>query len=129
MLAATANPRTRQSSPAISPRESVAALTVATRIFAVHQATANPSTPPTRPTSRLSTATWRNSRVRLAPMAARTANSRWRTTPRARSRLATLAHAINRTRPAMVNRATRAGCASRWRISRPREPGSSRTFF
>ena len=43
-------------------------------------------------------------RIRLAPMLSRTAISRRRAVARASSRFATLAHAINRIRPAIAIR-------------------------
>ena len=46
-----------------------------------------------------SVSSWRTIRKRLAPSATRTASSRRRASPRASSRLATLAHAISSTRP------------------------------
>ena len=58
-----------------------------------------PRRPPPSASTRLSTRSWRTTRNRLAPSATRIATSRWRLAPRARIRLATLAHAISSTRP------------------------------
>ena len=60
-------------------------------------ASATPTAPPVRPSSRLSVSSWRTSRPRPAPMAARNASSRSRTDARASSRFATLVHAISST--------------------------------
>ncbi len=48
----------------------------------------------------LSMSSSRTTRPRLAPIARRTAISRWRSAPRARSRLPTLAQAMSSTKPA-----------------------------
>ena len=60
---------------------------------------ATPSAPPIAASIRLSDSSCANSRPRLAPMAARTASSRWRALPCASIRLATLAQAISSTKP------------------------------
>ena len=62
-----------------------------------NQASASPSAPPIADSSRLSVSSWRVSRPRLAPIAARTVSSRCRARPRDRQRLATFAHAISST--------------------------------
>ena len=54
---------------------------------------------------------WRSRRRREAPIAARIDISRARPAPRASSRFATLAHAINRTRPVTVSRSAVSGRA------------------
>ena len=58
---------------------------------------ARPRTPPHPASSTLSVSSWRTTRPRAAPIAERTANSRWRPAARASSRLATFAHAISST--------------------------------
>ena len=68
---------------------------VSTRVPA--NASSSPSAQPADAMTPLSTSSWRTSAVRLAPSAARTAISRCRPMARASSKLATLAHAINRT--------------------------------
>ena len=60
-------------------------------------ATATPRPPPSVATSRLSVRSWRTNRSRPAPSAVRTTSSRWRTSPRASSRLARLAQAMSST--------------------------------
>ena len=64
-----------------------------------HRANNTPSAAPQMDSSKLSLRSWRTSRERPAPRAMRTANSRCRAAPRARSRFATLAQAISNTRP------------------------------
>ncbi len=61
--------------------------------------------------SALSVNSCRASRARVPPRAARIASSRWRATPRERSRLATLAHAISRTSAAAAATIESAGRA------------------
>ncbi|HEX7085183.1 MAG TPA: hypothetical protein VF198_02385 [Vicinamibacterales bacterium] len=58
-------------------------------------ASISPATPPASAIARLSASSWRTRRARLAPMAARTAISRSRSTPRASSRFAMLAQATS----------------------------------
>ena len=48
-------------------------------------------------------------RLRPAPMAARIANSRSRSQPRARDRFATFAHAMSNTNPTAAKRINKAG--------------------
>ena len=64
-----------------------------------HPATTMAQTVPAAASTRLSIMSWRISRQRLAPSAARTATSRSRALARASSRLAMFAHVISRTRP------------------------------
>ena len=59
----------------------------------------NPRTPPASESKRLSVSSWRMIRQRPAPSAARTAISLCRVEARAKSRFATLPHAINSTIP------------------------------
>ena len=59
--------------------------------------TAMPARPPSTPSNRHSTSSCRAMRNRVPPSAARTASSRVRPTPRARIRLAMLAHASSST--------------------------------
>ena len=61
------------------------------------------SVPPMAASNRLSPRSWRTSRLRLAPMAERTASSRRRDAPRARSMLATFAQAMASTSPTAAN--------------------------
>ena len=69
------------------------------------------------------------SRTRPAPTAILMAISRCLAAPRAIRRLATLAQAINSTSKTMPA-STSNGCfALLWRICRPRDPGSSRSFL
>jgi hypothetical protein len=63
-----------------------------------------PRVPPTTAKSTLSVRSWRRMRARPAPIAVRTAISRWRPSARARSRFAMLAQAMRRTKPATVMR-------------------------
>ena len=65
-----------------------------------HRAMTKPRLPPQRNRSMLSVRSCRIIRSREQPRAARTATSLWRFTPRARSKLATFAHAIRSTTPA-----------------------------
>ena len=60
---------------------------------------ARPSAPPIAASTRLSVSSWRTIRSRPAPTAVRSAISRLRPSARTSCRLATLAHAISRTRP------------------------------
>ncbi len=60
-------------------------------------ASSTPSRPPPADSTRLSVITCRAMRRGRAPIATRTANSRWRCTARARSRLARLAQAMSST--------------------------------
>ncbi len=78
-----------------------------------HRATTKPSVPPQSNRSALSVRSCRIMRAREQPRAARTAISRWRFTPRARSKLATFAQAIRRTSPAapaIIHKPRRAFC-------------------
>src|SRR5262252_3922628 len=65
-----------------------------------HRAASKPSAPPQRNRIVLSVTSCRIIRQREQPSAERTAISLWRFTPRASSKLATLAHAIKSTTPA-----------------------------
>src|ERR1700693_3997651 len=58
-----------------------------------------PNAPPATASSRLSVKSWRMRLARVAPMAVRTAISRWRPSARESRRLATLAHAMSSTNP------------------------------
>ena len=69
-------------------------------ICAHHRVRMRATTPPKRNSNVLSVKSWRIIRPREEPRAVRTATSLWRFTPRARSRLPTLAHAIKSTIPA-----------------------------
>ncbi len=97
---ASVNPSSRQSRPMPEPsspmRGSPAGLT-ASSARTPAKPNASPSTPPAIASIMLSVKSWRTIRVRLAPSAARMANSRLRPVARTSSRLATLAHAINST--------------------------------
>ena len=73
------------------------------------QASSNPSAPPATLSSVLSVNNWRIRRPRLAPNAARTAISCSRRMIRASARLATLAHAINSTSPAVASSTSNMG--------------------
>ncbi len=64
-----------------------------------HAASSNPQVPPRIPSTELSTSSWRTSRPRPAPSAARTAISVLRSSPLASSVVATFAQAIRSTRP------------------------------
>ena len=64
-----------------------------------HRVTMRATAPPRRNSSVLSVKSCRIIRPREEPSAVRTATSLWRFTPRARSKLATLAHAIKSTTP------------------------------
>jgi hypothetical protein len=64
------------------------------------EASAMPPVPPAIASTALSVSDWRTRRLRLAPRAARVANSRRRDASRASSSPATLAQAISRNRPA-----------------------------
>ena len=77
------------------------------RIFVAQRPVIDPSTPPIAASSKPSVSNCRASRRRPAPSAARTAISLPRTTLRESSKLATLAHAINRTKPTVPNRMRR----------------------
>ena len=72
-------------------------------------ATAKPSVPPAKAINMLSVSSWRMRRTREAPIATRTAISRPRELPRARNKLATLAHAISSTKPIAPSRTSRNG--------------------
>ena len=69
-------------------------------------ATSTPSAPPASASTRLSVINWRTSRSRPAPMAALTASSLWRASPRASSRFARFAQAISSTQIAAPLSAT-----------------------
>ena len=73
-LRANANPSTAVSTRIASSRGRPAGLS-ATRARTPNSATASPSAPPTTASSRLSVRSWRTSRARPAPSAARIANS------------------------------------------------------
>ena len=77
----------------------------------VAQAKARPTTPATIDSSVLSASSWRTSRPRPAPSAARMANSRSRRSIRASVRLATLAQASSSTRPVVPSSSHRIGRA------------------
>ena len=62
-----------------------------------HAASTTPTAPPANARQTLSVSAWRRMRARLAPSAARTANSCDRRVNRARIRLLTLAHAMSST--------------------------------
>jgi hypothetical protein len=66
-----------------------------------------PTAPPASDSTMLSVSNWRTMRLRLAPMAARTANSLRRVVERASSRLATFAQAISSTNPTAPNSTSR----------------------
>ena len=72
------------------------------------RASSSPSAPPASDSNRLSISSSRRMRPRPAPSAARMPSSLVRLTPRASSRLATLAQAISSTRPAMKSATARA---------------------
>ena len=74
--------------------------------------------------SRLSTNNWRISRPRVAPMASRSAISRRRAEARASSRLATLAQAINSTKPTIPRSTKRAFEYWCRKCDRPAPPGT-----
>lgn len=69
-----------------------------------HEAARAATTPPSAATTSPSTRNWRISRIHDAPIAARTAISRWRLIFRARNKFATLADAIKRTNPTAPSR-------------------------
>ena len=73
------------------------------------RATRIPLKPPAAASSKLSVSNWRTMRQRLAPIARRMANSRWRAAPRAISRLATLTQAISSTNMATARSASHVG--------------------
>ena len=82
-------------------------------------ASRTPIMPPMKERTILSVRSNCTSWPRLAPSACRTAISRWRVTPRARSRFATLAQAIsktNTTAPIKMRRIGRINSVSCWRI-------------
>ena len=74
-----------------------------------HTASPSPSAPPASASSTLSVSSWRTSRRREAPSAARIATSRSRVATRASIRLATLAQAISRTSPTAPRKTSSAG--------------------
>ncbi len=85
----------------------------------------SPTRPPAAARTRLSVNVCRIRRPRPAPSARRTAISFCRAEARLRSRFATLAHAISRTRPTIAIN-TRSGVSTPWRKSEsPRAAGSS----
>ncbi len=77
---------------------------VATSAWIAQRATMTPSTPPIIESARLSVRSWRISRRRPAPSAARSDISRLRETARASWRLATFAHAMSSTTPTNPSR-------------------------
>jgi len=76
-----------------------------------------PSAPATAATTRLSVSSWRTSRARPEPTAARIAISRLRAPALARSRLATFAQPMSSMQPAAPSRIRSAGRLSRVRFS------------
>jgi hypothetical protein len=74
-----------------------------------HHATTSPSAPPATPSTTDSVSNWRTSRPRPAPIAERTASSRWRAAPRASNRFATLALAMRSTKPTAPTSTSSAG--------------------
>jgi hypothetical protein len=86
----------------------------------VATANATPTTPPAAASSVLSVSSWRTSRPRPAPSAARSASSRSRPSIRASVRFATFAHAISSTRlvmPIRMSSSSRAPSVSAERTS------------
>ena len=75
-----------------------------------HDASTTPTAPPANARQTLSVSACRRMRARLAPSAARTANSRDRRVNRARMRLLTLAHAMSSTNVTIARRSTSVGC-------------------
>ena len=67
----------------------------------------DPTPPPTSESARLPTSSWRSSRLRLAPIAVRTAISRCLAAARARSRFAMFAQAISSTNATADSRTSR----------------------
>jgi len=89
-------PNTRASTPISLARGMVLGINFSS-IAVPQTATSNPAPPPTTLSSVLSVSNWRSNRPRPAPNAPRMAISFWRLAARARSKLATLAQAINNT--------------------------------
>ena len=77
-----------------------------------HAASNTPRTPPVTANRMLSVRSCRTTRPRLAPRAARIANSRVRPVERASRRLAMLTHAISRTKPTAPSKTQRRGATS-----------------
>ena len=74
-----------------------------------HNASRDPSAPPTTASKTLSVRSWRATRHLPAPSAARIAISRSRAVVRASIRLATFAHAISKTNPTVPSSTSSAG--------------------
>ena len=100
------------------------------------RATASPISPPRPARNRLSTRSWRKSRVLPAPSAERVANSWTRPVARASTRLATFTHATRSTSPTAINSrrkgpragATRSSCSGVASIALKRAVGK-RSFI
>ena len=99
MVRAAANAVSRQSNASVTAGGSVPGGRKVGVIRTADQAKASPIVPPPSVTTAVSVRSWRTSRAREPPSAARTASSRERPTPRATRRLATFAQAISSTKP------------------------------
>ncbi len=110
----TARTRIRTSSSPERPRAEFSRYDGASVISPLmpHDATMTPSAPPASASTALSVSSWRMTRQRPAPSALRTAISLARAVPRASSRFATLAHAINSTKTTAPTRTRSAGAVS-----------------
>ena len=121
------NPRTRPSSATSFKRGYLSGI-LATSASTLHAASNTPRIAPRSPSSALSVSICRTRRRRRAPSAARMASSFFRSALRARSRLATLAHAMSSTNPTAPNRmrsTDRASPTTTWCIGTSLAPSPS----